>query len=219
MYALITGISGNLGSVWRDIMQEMDIDVQGVDLPDTDVSNIESINKIIDIDKVDILVNNAAIDPKPSNGGGKFWRYDDVIDVNLKGAINMCYAVIPGMIESGGGLIVNIGSIMGNIGADWRNYREGFDKAIGYNVSKCGLIQLSRSICTQYGRYNIRAVTISFGPVDIGLPEEFKLKFLRNVPIGRCVSNQSLKATLRYVIECPEMTGQQILIDGGYTAW
>jgi len=105
------------------------------------------------------------------------------------------------------------------MGADWRNYAEGFDKAVGYNVSKAALVQLSRSICTQYGRHGIRSVTISFGPFDSGLPEDFKSKFLKNVPLGRTISEKSFRKTLRYAIECPELSGQQILVDGGLLAW
>ena len=163
-----------------------------------------------------VIVNNAAYDPKPSEGGGKFWDYQQIIDVNLKGAINVCRAFVPEMKE---GVVVNIGSIMGNMGADWRNYPIGFDKAVGYNVSKAALPQLSRSITTQYGRYGVRSVTISFGPFDSGLPEEFKDKFLGNVPLGRTISEKSLRTSLRYVIECPELAGQQIIIDGGLLAW
>lgn len=223
--AILTGSNGILGPIWEETLDEMGITCFGYDLPDHNVTSPEGawgfVMSILDpgYSKVDILINNAAIDPKPVNGKGLFWEYDKVIDVNLKGAINMCEQVIPRMITYGGGLIINIGSIQGNIGADWRNYEEGFDKAVGYNVSKCGLIQLSRSICAQYGRYNIRAVTISFGPYDSGLPEKFKERFVRNIPLRRFISKESLKATLRYAIECPELTGQQILVDGGYTAW
>jgi NAD(P)-dependent dehydrogenase (short-subunit alcohol dehydrogenase family) len=123
------------------------------------------------------------------------------------------------MRAKGGGVIVNIGSIMGNIGADWRNYPEGFEKPVAYNLSKAALVQMSRSITTQYGRYNVRGVTISFGPFDSGLTEEFKEKFLKNVPLGRPISEESIRTSLLYAICCPELAGQQVLVDGGYTSW
>jgi len=163
-----------------------------------------------------VIVNNAAIDPKPSEGGGKFWNYQRIIDVNLTGALNVCKEFMPLM---DGGVVINIGSIMGNMGADWRNYPEGFDKAVGYNVSKAALVQLSRSIATQYGRKGIRSVTISFGPFDKGLPDDFKERFLRNVPLGRTISEDSFRKTLRYAVECQELNGQQIIVDGGLLAW
>ena len=123
------------------------------------------------------------------------------------------------MIRNGGGVIVNVGSIQGNVAADWRNYESNSEKPIGYNISKAGLIQLARSVTVQYGRHNIRCVTIAFGPLDIGLSDKFKQKFLSNVPLGRMISEQSARATLRFAIGCPEFAGQQVLVDSGYTSW
>jgi 3-oxoacyl-[acyl-carrier protein] reductase len=72
--------------------------------------------------QLDILINNAAIDSPPGSNASFFGNFDEIMAVNISGAVNMCKAVIPGMIENGGGVIVNIGSIQGNIGADYRNY-------------------------------------------------------------------------------------------------
>lgn len=219
--AVLTGGQGNLGPIWKSELESMGYKVFVIDLPHCNVADMMDVKraKIFCLNKIgvpSVIVNNAACDSKPSDGGGKFWDYERPIDVNLKGAMNICKAFIP---EMNGGVIINIGSIMGNSGADWRNYPEGFDKAVGYNVSKAGLVQFSRSICTQFGRDGIRSVTISFGPYDSRLPEEFKKKFLHNVPLGRTISEQSFRSSLRYAIECPELTGQQIIIDGGLLAW
>jgi len=220
--AILTGGSGNLGPIWKSELESMGYRVVNLDLPDCNVADEIDVRRAaaaypIDWTYPEVIINNAAIDPKPSEGGGKFWDYSRIIDVNLKGALNVCKEFVPLMTS---GVVINIGSIMGNMGADWRNYAEGFDKAVGYNVSKAALVQLSRSICTQYGRHGIRSVTISFGPFDSGLlPEDFKSKFLKNVPLGRTISEKSFRKTLKYAIECPELTGQQILVDGGLLAW
>lgn len=222
--AILTGGSGNLGPIWRSELESMGYRVINLDLPDCNVADELDIRRAAKAypeawPAPEIICNNAAIDPKPDQGGGKFWNYHRIVDVNLNGALNVCKEFIPMMK---GGIIINIGSIMGNVGADYRNYPEGFDKAVGYNVSKAALVQLSRSICIQYGRFNIRSVTISFGPFDPSanpLPQDFKQKFLRNVPLGRTISEQSFRKTLRYAIECPELSGQQIIVDGGLLAW
>lgn len=213
--ALVTGgRNGNLGPIWVKTLENAGADVEIWDLPENDVRHVKHIKKC------DILVNNAAIDNPPGSDASFFGKFNEIMDVNINGAANMCACVVPRMIRNGGGVIVNIGSIMGNIGADWRNYPEGFEKPVGYNCSKAALVQLSRSIAVQYGRYNIRSVTISFGPYDGGkLTDEFLGKFLKNVPLNRTISKKSLKQTLLYACCCPELTGQQILIDGGYTAW
>lgn len=220
--AVVTGKGGNLGPIWSTTLILAGADTWGLDLPDVDVTDKESIQKFKQVMNEhdcypSIIINNAAIDNPPGSGVSFWTNAAKIVETNLIGAANVAEAFIPDMIEGGGGVIVNVGSIMGNIGADWRNYPEGFEKPVGYNLSKAGLVQLSRSITTQYGRYNIRSVTIAFGPFDGGqLPEDFKGKFLKNVPLGRTISEESLKTTLLYAVCCPELAGQQILVDGGY---
>jgi len=212
--ALVTGgRNGLLGPIWVETLKEAGAEVDIYDLPENDVRLVKYLKDY------DILINNAAVDNPPGSDASFFGKFNEIMDVNINGAVNMCACVIPRMIINGGGVIINIGSIMGNIGADYRNYPEFFEKPVGYNCSKAALVQLSRSIAVQYGRYNIRSVTISFGPYNGGkLSFDFLNKFLRNVPLSRTISKESLKATLLYACCCPELTGQQVLVDGGYCA-
>lgn len=224
--ALVTGgNNGLLGPIWVEALEGAGAKSYEFDLPGWDVREPTKPNRVKPYSKMDfnfpydILVNNAAIDNTPGSDASFFGNFDEIMAVNISGAVNMCKAVIPGMIKRGGGVIVNIGSIQGNIGADWRNYEGDFEKPVGYNCSKAALVQLSRSICVQYGRYNIRSVTISFAAYNGGkLSPEFLSKFLHNVPLGRTISKKSLKTTLLYACCCPELTGQQIIVDGGYIA-
>lgn len=213
--ALVTGgQNGLLGPIWVEALEDAGASADIFDLPDGDV-RLEIKSPL----NYDILVNNAAIDNPPGSGASFFGKFSEIMGVNIGGAVNLSRAVIPGMIDRGGGVIVNIGSIMGNIGADWRNYPPGFEKPVGYNCSKAALVQLSRSIAVQYGRYNIRSVTIAFGPYGGGkLPQDFLNKFLPNVPLGRTISKESLKAALLFACCCPEASGQQYLVDGGYVS-
>ena len=120
----------------------------------------------------------------------------------------------------GGGVIVFIGSIMGYVGADWRNYEGGFEKPVAYNCSKAALQQLARSITVQYGRYGIRAVCPGFGPVETPkLSQEFRDKISPKIPMGRFVSKRSLQQTLLYACCCEDLAGEDWLVDGGYTKW
>ena len=210
--AVVTGgKNGLLGPIWVETLKDAGAEVEIYDLPENDVRNVRYIKDC------DILVNNAAIDNPPDSDASFFGNFNEIMDVNINGAVNMCACVIPRMIINGGGVIINIGSIMGNVGADFRNYPEGFDKPVGYNCSKAALVQLSRSIAVQYGRYGIRSVTISFGPYNGGkLSQDFLGKFLKNVPLGYTICKRSLKTTLLYACCCPDITGQQVLVDGGY---
>ena len=220
--AVVTGASGNLGPIWIEALEKAHVShILTMDLPECDISKKESFEGLIIKNFIpDIVINNAAIDNPPGSGASFFGNFKEIMEVNIAGAVNVCEHFIPRMIGNGGGVIVNIGSIMGNIGADWRNYPEGFEKPVGYNCSKASLIQLSRSITVQYGRYNIRSVTISFGPYNGGkLPQEFLDKFLKNVPLARTISKASFQQTLLYACCCEELAGQQVLIDAGFTAW
>lgn len=176
----------------------------------------------------DIIINNAAIDTPPgkNNGGdmkenvGFFTDYEGIIDTNLIGAINLTSLFIDAMATREKGLIVNIGSILGNVAADTRNYPPEFEKPVGYNVSKSGLVQYTRSLAVQFGPKNIRSICISFAAVDTGkFDEPFKSKFLKCLPLRRFISKKSLCSTLQFAIETPEASGSQVLVDAGYTAW
>jgi NAD(P)-dependent dehydrogenase (short-subunit alcohol dehydrogenase family) len=221
---LIVGSKGNLGPIWKETIEEEGGQVMTFDIPEWNVRDINSIDQWIwgnmpDSNNIDVVIYNAAIDNPPGTTAS-FWDVADILDVNLIGAVRMSNRMIPYMQKRGGGTFIFIGSIMGNVGADWRNYPPYWEKPVGYNLSKAALVQLSRSITTQYGRDNIRACTIAFGPYDGGkLKPDFLGKFLKNVPMGRTISRQSLEASLRFAVDCPEFAGQQALIDGGYAAW
>ena len=221
--AIVTGGSGRLGPIWIETLEEVGARVFVLDLPAYDVSKLSDVvafRGILPPDQTPtIVVNSAAIDNPPGTDAKFFGNVERILDVNLVGAVNVTKVFMPGMVRAGGGVFVNIGSIMGETGADWRRYESPFEKPVGYNLSKAALIQLARSVTTQYGRYGVRGITIAFGPVDIGLGEEFKRRFLEDVPIGRMISKESLQKTLLYAVSCPELAGTRILVDGGYCAW
>ena len=223
--AVVVGSSGNLGPVWVETLRDLGFEVWEIDYPDVDVAVEEQVLANARLCKEsfgvpDVIVYNAAIDNPPMPGTTFWLNKKRILEVNLLGAENVYEAFIKMMVDHGGGLIINIGSIQGRIGSDWRNYQTGIRKPVSYNTSKAGLEQLTRSICTDYGEGNIRAVTLAFGPYDNGkFDPVFKDKITKNIPIGQLVQKESLKAALRFAIDCPELTGQTILVDGGYTAW
>lgn len=216
-HALVTGgKNGLLGPIWTETLLNAGAYVSIFDLPEDDVRDRRLKNDY----SYNILVNNAAIDNPPGPGASFFGNFDEIMAVNINGAVNMCKAVIPNMIKHGGGVIVNIGSIMGYGGADHTNYDGTFEKPFGYNASKWALRGLAKSITTQYGRYGIRSVTISFGPFDSGkLESGFLSRFLKRVPLNRTISKESLKMSLLYACCCPELAGVDWRIDAGVGAW
>lgn len=228
--AFLTGKSGLLAPIWQETLGEAGCEVMSYGLPEDDVRDKVKLNRIAKAYAPDIIVNSAGIDNPPDTKATFFGNFENIMAVNLTGAVNVCEAFIPGMIEKGGGVIVNIGSIMGYGGADYRNYDPPFEKPLGYGLSKWALRGLSKSISVQYGRYGVRAVTPSFGPYNGGkLAHSFLERFLSNVPLtkkgyeplalGQCVSKKSLQQTLLYAICCEDLTGQDWRVDGGLGAW
>lgn len=232
--AVVTGgRNGNLGPIWCEALHEHGANVVVLDKPEYSVANKADVlrfKKDIEITP-DIIVNNAAIDNPPGSDATMFGNFDEIMRVNIGGAVNMVEAFISDMVNDSiartrlevknpAGVIVNIGSIQGYGGADHRNYEGSFQKPFGYNASKWALRGLAKSITTQYGRYGIRSVTISFGPYDGGkLSKQFLDKFLHNVPLNRTISKESLQMTLLYACCCPELAGVDWRVDGGLGAW
>ncbi len=223
--AVITGGSGQLGPIWCETLREMGYRIFNIDLPMFDVSDRERMQyaagRCVAVHGVPkVIVLNAAIDNPPGSPATFHGNLDRIIDVNLNGACYVTEAFLPAMVKAGGGVIIGIVSIMGRAGADWRNYEGDFEKPVGYNLSKAAMEQYARSLTVQYGRYGIRACCIGFGPFDGGkLDPVFLGKFLKNVPLGRPVSRESVKAALVFAVTCPEFAGNTCLIDGGYTSW
>ncbi len=222
--AVVTGTSGQLGPIWCETLEEMGYSVFGIDLPEYDVSDPIRVRTARNLSFTiygapTVIVLNAAIDNPPGSQATFHGNFDRIMEVNIGGAVNVVDAFLPSMIVNGGGVIIGITSIQGFVGADWRNYEGDFEKPVAYNCSKAALMQYARSLTVQYGRFNIRACCIGFGAYDGGkLDPVFLGKYLKNVPLGRPVSKESLKAALRFAIECPEFAGQTALIDGGYTS-
>ena len=221
--ALLLGYDGNFGPIFYDTLKEHHCRVVTCGLPDYDISNENDITDIVmELTHIpDIVVCNAAIDTPPSKKDARF--FDDVrrvLAVNLGSYTTFAKLLIPEMIRNGGGVFVFIGSIQGYIGADWRNYDGGFEKPVGYNLSKAALKQLARSITVQYGRKGIRAVCPGFGPyLGEKLSGPFAEKIKNQIPMGKGVAKDDLRRTLLYACCCEGLAGEDWLVDGGYTKW
>lgn len=185
----------------------------------------------------DVLVNNAGIDSKPDGGAEqnspfevypqKFW--DDIIDVNLTGVM-LCSQVLGSkMAEQGRGSIINVGSIYGLVSPNqslyaYREKRDGvpFIKAVSYAASKSGLINLTRYVATYWAEKNVRCNLISFGGVKTGsFDKEFVDNFLERVPMRRQAEKGEYNGVVQFLASDASsyMTGSNVVVDGGFTAW
>ena len=184
-----------------------------------------------------ILVNNAGIDSKPTGSAdenGPFETYpqkywDDVIDVNLTGVMLCCQVIGSRMAEEGRGSIINVGSMYGMVSPNqalyaYREKRDGkpFFKAVSYAASKSGLVNLTKYLATYWAPKNVRVNLISFGGVKTGsFDKEFIEAFLQRVPLGRQANPGEYNGVIQFLASeaSSYMTGSNVVVDGGFTAW
>ena len=156
--------------------------------------------------RLDLLVNNVGIyKPKPlPQVTPEDW--DSHLHTNLSGAFYCCYSALP-MLQRTGGSIVNIGYA----GVDVLRANP---HATAYEVSKVGLLVLTKAIAASYGPHGVRANMISPGHLSnsIDLPEDLDAE----VPLRRAGSLDDMGEALRYLLGASYVTGQNIDVAGGY---
>lgn len=181
------------------------------------------------------LVNNAAIDSPPdapAEENGPFESYPEaswerVLRVNTGGVLLCCQVFGSRMAEVGAGAIVNIGSIYGVVSPDQRLYehrrRQGaaFFKPIAYSASKAALLGMTRYLATYWAPRNVRVNTLVFGGVFANQDEEFLRGYCARVPLGRMAREEDYVGPVQFLVSQASsyMTGANLVVDGGFTAW
>lgn len=186
-----------------------------------DVSRKEEVDEVVKqaierFGRVDILVNNAGIIFRKPMLEYAENDWDQVINVNLKGTFNFCYAVGKHMITQHYGRIINIASIMGDVALPPR---------ASYCASKGGVIMLTKEVATEWAKYGITANSISPGWMMTELTEklfaqeEVRKFFLERIPLNRFGTRDDV-ANLAVFLASDQsayITGQNIFVDGGWT--
>jgi gluconate 5-dehydrogenase len=198
-----------------------------------DVSRPADVNSIIETvikrsDKIDILVNNAYTWPKVTNFMQASWEdMSKTLESGLVAQLYLTRRVIESMIMNGGGNIINVSSMYGKVAPDHKIYREsGRGNAIEYGASKAALAQATRYIASIGGRNNIRCNSISPGP----FPRPgtfsngfnwFKDELSNRTMLCRPGQPQEIKGAIAFLASdlSSYVTGADIAIDGGWTAW
>ncbi len=251
--AVVTGGLGNLGQEFVKTLRDAGAKVaileirpgaykdKGVIVCEADISDKLSLSRALAditarLGKPSILVNCAAIDSPPEYGSGKKSgliesdgaekTYDKVMAVNVKGTL-LCSQVFGNfMAENGGGSIINISSIYGEISPDQRIYlRKGrereFFKPIAYCVSKAAIPNMTRYLATYFAGSKVRVNTLTFGGVFNNQDQEFVANYSSKVPLGRMARKDEYNGAVLFLASDASsyMTGSNLVIDGGYTSW
>lgn len=187
--------------------------------------------------KIDILINNAARNPKVESSDGKDfsrlenfpweqWQLD--LDVGLGGAFNCAKVFGSRMAAQGGGVIVNIASDLGVIAPDQRLYRvdgkaaeEQPVKPVTYSVVKHGLIGLTKYLATYWCEQGVRCNALSPGGVYAGQNEVFLGKLSQLIPLGRMARVDEYRGALAFLCSDASsyMNGANLVVDGGRSTW
>lgn len=167
--------------------------------------------------KIDVLYNNAGIFPDADRSVVEMDErtYQRVMDVNLKGTMLCCKHVIPEMVKSGGGSVINVASFVALVGCTVPQD--------AYTASKGAVLALTKSLAVQFGRHNVRVNAICPGPILTPLlaglfpNEEEKMKRLNRIPLGRFGLPEDIAYAALYLAsdESAWMTGTEFVVDGG----
>ena len=191
-----------------------------------DVSKADNVKDMVETTverygKLDILVNNAGIYSQADVVETEEDDWDRILNVNLKGVFLCSKYSIPEMIKGGGGSIVNIGSEAGIVG---------IKNQVAYNVSKSGVIALTKSTAIDFAAYNIRVNCVCPGTTETPLvkaaverasdPLAARRALEQVRPANRLGQPGEIAAGILYLAsdESPYATGAILSIDGGYTA-
>jgi len=257
-YAVVTGGAGLLGRehclalleigcnvICADLSEENLMAFKN-DLPDKylnqmtfsslDVSSEENIfHFATSLKRVDILINNAAIDAKVDSSNSlmqnnkfedfdlKKWNLE--ISVGLTGAMLCSKHIGSKILKGGGGVILNISSDLSVISPNQNLYKKNKGainyKPVTYSVIKTGLIGLTRFLATYWADKNIRVNALSPGGVYNNQDKLFVKKLNKLIPMGRMANKDEYKSAIQFLCSDASsyLTGQNIIIDGGRSIW
>jgi 2-deoxy-D-gluconate 3-dehydrogenase len=184
---------------------------------------------------LDILINSAAIDPKFDLQHGQVFgntfedypldEWNRALTVNLTGVFLSCQAAARPMLAQGKGSIINICSTYGLAGPDQRIYQQSEKpsqyKPAYYSTTKAGILGFTRYLAAYYAGKNIRVNALTPGGVFNGHDEEFVKAYSARTILGRMADLKEMNGAVLFLSSDASsyMTGSNLIVDGGWTAW
>ncbi len=213
----------------KDIASRFGVDTLAVpvDLSSADECR-STITRVLDhFGRLDVLVNNAAL----TGGSGikgyavplpeqSLEAWEAALRVNLTAPFLLSQAAFSALAERDGA-IVNVGSIYGSVGPNPALYTgTTMGNPTAYGATKGGLLQLTRYLATTMAP-KVRVNCLSPGGVARGQPEAFVKRYVAATPLGRMATEEDFKGAFAFLASRASayVTGQNLLVDGGFTAW
>lgn len=205
-----------------------------------DVTQLESVTRAFgqirtEHGRVDVLVNSAALDPKfdPAHHERATNAFEDyplemwnqALAVNLTGMFLCSQAVSRPMLEQGSGVIINICSTYGLVGPDQRIYAQPGKprqfKPVYYSVTKAGVLGMTRYLSTYFAGTGLRVNALTPGGVFNDHDDGFVAQYAARTVLGRMARRDEMNGALLFLASDASsyMTGSNLIVDGGWTAW
>ena len=222
--AIVTGGAAGIGAAIVERFKAEGTKVVVFDLkgsPSVDITDYAAVQKAVEAaGPVDILVNNAGWDMfKPFlKTDPAFWQ--KIISINLLGAMNLLHCVLPGMVERGGGKVVNIASDAGRVGSSGE---------APYSACKGGIIALTKTLAREMASKNVQLNVVCPGLTETnmleqfmqgaGNPEKLREAYRRAIPMGRLGKPDDLPGAILFFAsdDADFITGQVLSVSGGLT--
>ena len=242
--AVVTGGAGQLGGeIARGLEAHgarvaiFDLEADGFRVDVTDRSAVERAAKEVvrEMGVPHVLVNAAALDSPPDAPPEEVGpvesypeaSFDQIMDVNVKGTLFSCQVIGAQMAEARRGSIVNISSIYGMLSPvqelyDFRRAKgETFFKPVAYSVSKSALYNLTRYLATYWAKSGVRVNTLTLAGVWNDQPQQFLDAYTERMPLGRMANAEEVVGPVVFLASDASsyVTGANLVVDGGWSAW
>jgi NAD(P)-dependent dehydrogenase (short-subunit alcohol dehydrogenase family) len=184
--------------------------------------------------KLDVLVNNAAIDDKFGPSAEQESRFENYsvehfrrqLDVNVTGVFLCCQRLGSIMAERGSGSIINVASTYAIVAPNQDLYRredgtQAFWKGAAYPASKGAVLQLTRFLAAYWGERGVRVNALCPGGVEAGQDAHFRARYAERTPLRRMATPGDYRGALLFLASDASayMTGASLVVDGGFTIW
>ena len=232
-----TNLAGSLNASIEPCVDEpraipLEVDIASKDSVQTFFEKVAG-----DYERVDVLVNAAAIDPKFDPGSLEasdsefgfedypleLWKH--ALDTNLTGIFLCCQSAGKLMLTQGRGVMINVSSIYGLVGPDQRIYQSSENparyKPAYYSTTKAGILGLTRDLAAYYRNKSIRINALTPGGVFHEHDQEFVDVYSSRTILGRMGKKNEMNGALLFLASDAStyMTGSNLVVDGGWTAW